>query len=283
MPRYAVPLLTCVFALVFLGTGVAHAAKLEVDPDAPLWIKLATDALLYAHIGGGAVGLVSGVAAIAARKGQALHRLAGKVFFVSMFVTYLIGAGVAPFLEEGQRPNFVAGILALYLLITALITVRQRGPVRTNWRHYVGLATALGITLMGVVFMYMGANSATGTVDGSPPQCLHPVHCRWQHRRVRRIECDPATSAVLHGAHFPPPLAHVFLDVHRIRLAFPGAAASVSRRLQPDRLAFPAGVCPVDCADCVAGPAEASRREIARCLTAEMFEDVFAMAKGVTG
>ena len=172
MPRYAVPLLTCVFALVFLGTGVAHAAKLEVDPDAPLWIKLATDALLYAHIGGGAVGLASGVAAIAARKGQALHRLAGKVFFVSMFVTYLIGAGVAPFLEEGQRPNFVAGILALYLLITALITVRQRGPVRTNWRHYVGLATALGITLMGVVFMYMGANSATGTVDGSPPQAF---------------------------------------------------------------------------------------------------------------
>ena len=59
MPRYAVPLLTCVFALVFLGTGVAHAAKLEVDPDAPLWIKLATDALLYAHIGGGAGGLAA--------------------------------------------------------------------------------------------------------------------------------------------------------------------------------------------------------------------------------
>ncbi len=172
MPRYAAPILSCVLALAFLGAGAAHAAKLEVDPDAPLWIRLATDALLYAHIGGGTVGLVSGVAAIATRKGRAVHRLAGQIFFVSMFITYLIGAGVAPFLEEGQRPNFVAGILALYLLITALVTVRQRGPVRVNWQHHAGLATALGITLMGVIFMYMGANSETGTVDGSPPQAF---------------------------------------------------------------------------------------------------------------
>ena len=172
MPRYAVPVLTCILALAFLGAGAAHAAKLEVGPDAPFWIRLATDALLYAHIGGGAVGLVSGVAAIATRKGRPLHRLAGQIFFVSMFITYLIGAGVAPFLEEGQRPNFVAGILALYLLVTALLTVRQRGPVRVNWRHYTGLATALGITLMGVGFMYMGANSPSGTVDGSPPQAF---------------------------------------------------------------------------------------------------------------
>ena len=43
-----------------------------------------------------------------------------------MFVTYLIGAGVAPFLETGQRPNFVAGVLALYLLTSGVMAAMRR-------------------------------------------------------------------------------------------------------------------------------------------------------------
>ncbi|MCI4644933.1 MAG: hypothetical protein MRY64_09140 [Hyphomonadaceae bacterium] len=166
--RYIALLLAfgCLFA------GSAEATRLEVAEDAPFWAHLGAAVLLWAHIGGGVLGLLSGVAAIASRKGSRLHRLAGKIFFVSMFVTYAIGAGVAPFLPEGQRPNFVAGIMALYLLISGVLTVQGRGRVSASWTSYAGLASALAITAMGATFMYMGANSETGTVDGSPPQAF---------------------------------------------------------------------------------------------------------------
>lgn len=156
---------------LFLSSGEAQAARLEVDPSAPSWAHLGAALLLYLHIGGGAIGLLMGALAIASRKGATVHRTVGSIFFAAMFVTYVIGAGVAPFLEEGQRPNFVAGILALYLLITARHaarrTDRQAGGV-----EIVGLAIALAITGIAFLFMVMGANSPSGTVDGSPPQAF---------------------------------------------------------------------------------------------------------------
>jgi len=115
--------------------------------------------------------MISGAAAPSIRKGARLHRLAGGVFVASMFVTYLIGAGVAPFLEEGQRPNFVAGIMALYLLVTGWRTARQRER-RAGIAEAAGLVIALAIAGTGAVFMQMGAASPAGTIDGSPPQAF---------------------------------------------------------------------------------------------------------------
>lgn len=155
-----------------LLAGLAHADNLQARPGDPLWMHIGADALLYAHIGGGAVGLLSGLVAIAAPKGRRVHRTAGAMFLVSMFVTYLIGAGVAPFLETGQRPNFVAGVMALYLLITGWLAAKQRVEIRAGLAHYAGLAFALGLVAMGAVFAWMGSQSETGTVDGSPPQAF---------------------------------------------------------------------------------------------------------------
>jgi hypothetical protein len=88
-----------------------------------------------------------------------------------MVVAYLIGAGVAPFLAEGQRPNFVAGVLALYLLITGWRTARRR-DIEAGRAEILGLMIAITITGLGLYFMYLGAKSPTGTVDGSPPQAF---------------------------------------------------------------------------------------------------------------
>jgi hypothetical protein len=151
--------------------GAAQADNLQVAPDAPWWAHFGAAALLWLHIGGGTVGMLSGAAALTFRKGGRLHRAAGAVFFVSMFVTYLIGAGVAPFLEEGQRPNFVAGIMALYLLVTGWRAARQREK-KAGIAEAAGLVIALGIAGAGAVFMQMGAASPTGTIDGSPPQAF---------------------------------------------------------------------------------------------------------------
>jgi uncharacterized membrane protein len=134
-------------------------------------MHLGANALLWAHIAGGAIGMVTGVAALATRKGQRAHRAAGSVFFLAMFVAYAIGAGVAPFLDTGQRPNFVAGVMALYLLVSGAMAARRRDAT-AGAPEVIGLVIALSITAAGVIFMQMGAASPSGTVDGSPPQAF---------------------------------------------------------------------------------------------------------------
>lgn len=166
------PLLAALAAIAFtLLPAVALANNLEAGTGAPAWMHVATSALLVAHISGGALGMISGVVALASRKGQAVHRLAGKVFFVAMLTAYAIGAGVAPFLDTGQRPNFVAGIMALYLLVSGWLAAR-RGDTKAGLPEAFGLIVALAITTAGVVFMRLGAASPTGTIDGSPPQAF---------------------------------------------------------------------------------------------------------------
>lgn len=151
--------------------SVALANNLEAGPGDPAWMHLGANALLWAHIAGGAIGMVTGVVALASRKGQRVHRAAGSVFFLAMFMAYAIGAGVAPFLDTGQRPNFVAGILALYLLVSGAMAARRRN-VKAGAPEVIGLIITLSITAAGVIFMRMGAASPSGTVDGSPPQAF---------------------------------------------------------------------------------------------------------------
>ena len=103
--RKSIVLKTTLACAFVVAASAAYAVKLEVSPDAPGWAHFGASILLYLHIGGGIVGLLAGATAAAARKGAVVHRTAGKIFLVSMFIAYLIGAGVAPFLAEGQRPN----------------------------------------------------------------------------------------------------------------------------------------------------------------------------------
>jgi hypothetical protein len=77
------------------------------------------------HIGGGALGLVSGTVAALARKGGRLHRAAGTVFFASMLVmaTFALWLAVA---MPGQIVNLFIAIFAFYLVATGWMTVRRR-------------------------------------------------------------------------------------------------------------------------------------------------------------
>lgn len=165
---YIALVLIAVFALT---PSLALAENLEARPGDPAWMHLGANTLLWAHIAGGAIGMVTGVIALAARKGQRVHRAAGSVFVLAMFTAYAIGAGVAPFLQTGQRPNFVAGVMALYLLISGTMAARRR-DARAGAAEVIGLIVALSITAAGVTFMRMGSASSTGTVDGSPPQAF---------------------------------------------------------------------------------------------------------------
>ncbi|NWG93642.1 MAG: hypothetical protein HXY21_14220 [Parvularculaceae bacterium] len=154
-----------------VAASPAFATRLEVAADAPAWAHGGAAALLVGHIGGGAIGILSGAVALAARKGARVHRAAGAVFVAAMFVCYAIATLVAPFLAEGQVTNTIAGASALYLLISGVATARTRVIAASRW-HGAGFALALSILASSLWFNYRGSLTPEGSIDGSPPQAL---------------------------------------------------------------------------------------------------------------
>jgi len=127
-------------------------AVLPLDPNAPFLVRAGADALLWAHIGGGSLGIASGFVAGFARKGGRWHRWAGTTFFVSMLAMAGVGAAVAPFLNDPV--SSIAGALTFYLVLTGWATARRRtGGVGAL--EYGGLAVVLGIGAADVVLGQM--------------------------------------------------------------------------------------------------------------------------------
>ncbi|MBV8124247.1 MAG: hypothetical protein JO370_09220, partial [Paucibacter sp.] len=114
----------------------------------------------------------SGLAVLLAPKGGRVHRLLGTAFFWSMCVAYAIGAAVAPFLDTGQRPNFIGGAFALYLTLTSWVTIKRRQKT-TNLLDKAGLAVALLTAVSGAVLVRMAMHDASGSIDGAPPQSFY--------------------------------------------------------------------------------------------------------------
>jgi hypothetical protein len=75
------------------------------------------------HASAGTLGLITGVAALIARKGSPLHRKAGTLFFIVMLATAATGTYLG-FVSD-VLGNAVAGIVTSYLLITSWVTVRR--------------------------------------------------------------------------------------------------------------------------------------------------------------
>jgi uncharacterized membrane protein len=80
------------------------------------------------HIGGGAIGLVSGTVAVIVRKGGRMHRKAGTVFVSSMVVMAVFGCYLG-FVMPDQRVNVFISIFALYLVLTSWLTIKRTGGV----------------------------------------------------------------------------------------------------------------------------------------------------------
>jgi hypothetical protein len=145
---------------------------IQVPAEAPLLVKAAAAAVLWTHIGGATLGLVSGTVAILARKGDRLHRLAGNVFFGSMLAMGLAGGVSAPFLPD--MGTSIMGFFVAYLAATAWLAVKT--PPRTVGRFdraafAVGAATTLAYAWIAV----LGAMSPGGMIDGKLPFSLGVV------------------------------------------------------------------------------------------------------------
>ena len=127
--------------------------RLQISPDAPPLVQVAAAGLLFLHIGGAGVGLLTGGAAMAAPKGGRLHRAAGNVFFIAMLAMAAVGAAVAPFLPAEQVPNTTAGVFTFYLVATAWATVRRRPGESGRFEvsaAFMAVAVAAGAVAFGL-------------------------------------------------------------------------------------------------------------------------------------
>ena len=128
----------------------------------PSWLIAAAIVGVVIHVSAGFIGILSGAAAIAVRKGESLHRAFGNVFFVAMLTMAGVAAIMAAVLVArgitAQWPNVFAGAFTLYMVGTAWGTVKRKAG--TVGRFEVGaFLAAVGIAaiaLFGILPMTLG-------------------------------------------------------------------------------------------------------------------------------
>ena len=103
------------------------------------------------HIVGGLTAIIAGFVALFAWKGAKLHLKSGMVFVYAMLV--LAASGVVMALDNGQPGNVMAGVLAFYLVLTALLTVRK--PARGARWIDVGAMGAAFILAAACLFFFI--------------------------------------------------------------------------------------------------------------------------------
>lgn len=127
-------------------------------------------AIVFIHVCGAVVGLLSGYMAMMLRKGSSLHGAAGSVFFVSMLLMSSTAAVIATF-ESPNRLNVVVGLLTFYLVATAWSAARRRQ----------GTVGAFDIvSLLWVVWVialaYGGGFEAVSSVKGTKDEMPAPIY-----------------------------------------------------------------------------------------------------------
>lgn len=122
--------------------------------------------ILVLHIGGGLVGLLSGAAAMAFRKGSRLHSIAGQVFVISILT--MAAAGVTLAVMKSQPGNILGGALTFYLVATAWMTARRTTP-QTSFFDWAALSIVLSVATADVTLGTLAALSPTGMIYDYPP------------------------------------------------------------------------------------------------------------------
>lgn len=119
------------------------------------------------HIGGGTVGLFSGIISVIARKGGSLHRMAGKVFVAAMLVMALFAVYLSVAMP-GQLVNLVIGTFAFYLVATAWMTVR-REPGAIGLPEKIALAVILLLCMPFTILSFQLAVGLPPFFDSAIP------------------------------------------------------------------------------------------------------------------
>jgi uncharacterized membrane protein len=118
--------------------------------------------LLAVHIAAGIIAIVAGYVALYAGKGETLHRKSGMVFVYAMFA--MASSAFVLSVVHAVRINVAMSVLTLYMVTTALLTVRDRPRRWDAVAMIVGSSAAVYLFGLGVE-----ANSTPrGSIDGLP-------------------------------------------------------------------------------------------------------------------
>jgi len=105
--------------------------------------------LLPIHIAAGGLAIILGAVALMVKKGGTIHRRSGLLFVYAMLVMGF-SATILELRKTPIGPNWRAGFIVAYLVVTALMTVRAA----SRWTrpiHLVGLTLAITLALFGIV------------------------------------------------------------------------------------------------------------------------------------
>lgn len=129
-----------------------------------------TDAILVSpegifHAAAGAVGIVTGVAALATRKGGRTHRSVGSVFVAAIVAAALSAIYLA--IKSGTPGFIAAGVLIVYFMLTAWMTVKRREHEAGWFEFGAFLFAAVGAALTFYAG-YRSVQDGTALLGGIP-------------------------------------------------------------------------------------------------------------------
>lgn len=117
------------------------------------------------HASAGVVGMLSGAAALSVVKGSRTHKRAGTIFFLAMSATAASGAYLG--IVTNEAGNVIAGVLTLYVLITAWMTVR-RPEGQAGWFEIGSFLLAATGAVVSSYFALVAVRSDGALLGGVP-------------------------------------------------------------------------------------------------------------------
>lgn len=111
------------------------------------------------HIASGLLALPAGTAAVAVRKGSALHAQAGTAFFGAMLVLGVTASMLEPFRTPPGSP--VGGVMVCYFAATSWVAARRRDG-RTGRFEIAACVAALALAALMLWGAFTGARTPAG-------------------------------------------------------------------------------------------------------------------------
>jgi hypothetical protein len=126
---------------------------------------------MIVHVSAGAVGILSGTAALSVAKGERLHRAFGNVFFVSMLTMSALATYLAIVIPHHEG-NIGGGAFTFYLVATAWATVRRKEG--TIGRFEIGaFFVALIASAAAVIYAVAATRNPALQPEGTPLPALY--------------------------------------------------------------------------------------------------------------
>jgi uncharacterized membrane protein len=129
-----------------------------------------TDAILVSpegifHAAAGTLGIVTGIVAIATRKGGRIHRAAGRVFVAAIVAAALSAIYLA---VQSGTPGFIAaGVLIVYFMLTAWMAVKRREG-EAGWFEFGAFLFAATGAALTFYAGYQSVRDGTALMGGIP-------------------------------------------------------------------------------------------------------------------